>query len=132
MPRCCLFVPRRGVCLQAAGVSIEGHPDSLYNSVYKQDATHEGWPILVNSAGVYCYRHVATEKWLLHDSFTPESGTCCSCIDSPDGPLPVGPQSWAVGTVGGATGDMEVRTLTVTLLVRQHNNHHQSRAAGLV
>ena len=50
----------RGVCLrQAKAVSIEGHPEPAYNSVYTHDSTHEGWPVLKNAHGRYCYRYNA-------------------------------------------------------------------------
>ena len=101
------------MCLrQAKGVSIEGHPSAAFNGLYTHDSTHEGWPVLKNASGMYCYRRVPTDRWFLRNQFTPDSDNCTASIVAKEGPLPVGAHTWQVG-VGGKWVD---RTLTVALV----------------
>ena len=101
-----------GVCLrQAKAVSIEGHPDPLYNGVYTHDSTHEGWPVLKNAKGMYCYRCTPTDEWVLHNKFTPDKASCMAGVVSTEGTLPVGARAWWCR----ASGKWVQRTITVTL-----------------
>eukprot|EP01045_Picozoa_sp_COSAG04_P051996 COSAG04_NODE_21920_length_364_cov_1.362264_1_plen_101_part_01 len=81
---------------QAKAVSIEGHPHPPYNGVYTHDSTHEGWPVLKNARGMYCYRHTPKDQWLLNSKFTPDKGNNHSNIEAKEGPLPVGAHTWQV------------------------------------
>eukprot|EP01045_Picozoa_sp_COSAG04_P011042 COSAG04_NODE_697_length_11055_cov_5.640471_10_plen_253_part_00 len=100
------------VCLrQAKAVSIEGHPQADCNGVYTHDSTHEGWPVLKNAKGIYCYRRTPTDSWLLSD--TPHGDLCGGSIVAKEGPLPVGAHTWLVWSDKFMDG-----TLTVGLLVR--------------
>ena len=99
---------------QAKAVSIEGHPLAAHNGLYTHDSTHEGWPVLKNPKGMYCYRHTATDKWFLRGSFDPDSDRSVANIVAKEGPLPVGAHTWQV-VVDGKHVD---GTLTVGLLVR--------------
>ena len=110
------------VCLvQAKAVSIEGHPNAAYNGLYTHDSTHEGWPVLKNAKGRYCYRHAPRDEWLLtsgsrlrilRQKFDPGSVTCAACIVAKEGPLPVGARAWKVAV----DGKLVDGTLTVGLL----------------
>ena len=73
--------------------SLAGHPTAAYNGRYMVDSMHEGWPVLKNADGMYCYRHTATGSWYLNDAFTPDSHNCCTYITNED-PLPVGAHTW--------------------------------------
>ena len=101
----------------ARGVSIEGHPDPDFNGLYKHDSMHEGWPVLKNAKGMYCYRHTPSDRWYLGDKFTPDERACYAYIVATEGTLPVGAHMWRVAqrqTVG-----WHQHTLTATLLVGQ-------------
>ena len=107
------------MCLrQAKAVSIEGHPLAEYNDLYAHDSTHEGWPVLKNARGNYCYRHTPNDSWFLRDRFTPDEDQASAFIVAKEGPLPVGAQAWQLGPSTLGTADWEGRTLTVGLLVR--------------
>ena len=107
------------VCLrQAKAVSIEGHPTPSFNGVYTHDSTHEGWPVLKNAKGMYCYRHAPADKWLLWDWFTPDDPKSNARIVAKEGPLPVGAHTWQLGPSTLGTAGWEGHTLTVGLLVR--------------
>ena len=97
---------------QAKAVSIEGHPDPLYDGLYTHDSTHEGWPVLKNARGKYCYRHTPSDKWSLASEFDPDKAMCNATVKAEAGPLPVGAHTWKVG-VGGKSVE---RTLTVALV----------------
>ena len=100
--------------MQAKAVSIEGHPVAVYNGLYTHDSTHEGWPVLKNAGGMYCFRYTPRDQWLLSHMFTPDEGKSTAYIVSKEGPLPAGAHTWQwAGTV--ADGAWEGRTLTVTL-----------------
>ena len=104
-----------GECLrQAKAVSIEGHPDTTYDGVYTHDSTHEGWPVLKNAKGKYCYRYTPRDNWYLSRAFTPDKSGNFGHIVAKEGPLPVGAHTWQVGDGKGGrvTGG---RTLTVGL-----------------
>eukprot|EP01045_Picozoa_sp_COSAG04_P020807 COSAG04_NODE_2175_length_4628_cov_4.893133_3_plen_420_part_00 len=71
------------------GVMIEGHPDSEYNGRYLHDFVQDGWPVLKNDQGIYCYRHTARgqvvgnfkemrERWFLSRVFLPDLLNSCS------------------------------------------------------
>ena len=81
-----------------------------YNGVYAHDSTHEGWPVLKNANGSYCYRHTPDDQWMLTD----DKAMCSAFIEAKEGPLPVGANTWQV--LSGEWGD---GTLTVGLLVRR-------------
>ena len=99
---------------QAKAVSIEGHPDEALNGLYTHDSTHEGWPVLKNASGMYCYRHTPKDQWFLSTEFTPDKDVANAYIVAKEGPLPVGAHTWQVyGNDGWEDG-----TLTVGLLVR--------------
>ena len=97
-----------------AAVSIGGHPDSAINGVYRHDSTHEGWPVLKNARGKYCYRARPWDKWLLWTEFTPDESTCNAYIVAREGLLPVGAHTWRCWVDGKFVDG----TLTVALLVR--------------
>ena len=103
------------MCLwQAKAVSIEGHPDAAFNGLYTHDSTHEGWPVLKNARGMYCYRRSTwREQWFLNDEFTPDLDSRAASIVAKEGPLPVGAHTWQVLV---AAGKWVGRTLTVALL----------------
>jgi hypothetical protein len=73
--------------------SLAGHPTAAYNGRYMVDSMHEGWPVLKNADGMYCYRHTATGSWYLNVAFTPDSHNCYTYINNED-PLPVGAHTW--------------------------------------
>ena len=100
--------------LQVSGILIEGHPTAAYNGVYTHDSTHEGWPVLKNASGKYCYRYKPKDQWFLRNKFKPDDSATNSKIVAKEGPLPVGAQTWQWGD-GKKFHD---RTLTVGLLVR--------------
>ena len=97
---------------QAKAVSIEGHPRPLYNGLYTHDSTHEGWPVLKNAKGRYCYRHTPWDQWHLSDKARHDEDVANANIVAKEGPLPVGAHTWKVG-VGGKGVE---RTLTVALV----------------
>ena len=75
-------------------VSIEGHPQPSYNGLYTHDSTHEGWPVLKNAEGMYCYHYAPLDKWYLKGEFTPNSDMSSASIVANEGPLPVGVHTW--------------------------------------
>ena len=81
--------------------------------MYTHDSTHEGWPVLKNAKGRYCYRHAPTDKWYLNTEFSPDEDLCTANIVAKEGPLPVGAHTWRV-----YSGGLKDFTLTVGLLVR--------------
>ena len=97
---------------QAKAVSIEGHPTADCNGLYTHDSTHEGWPVLKNASGSYCYHYAPKDRWLLNTESTPDEGNAFAAIVAKEGPLPVGAHTWQVW-VGGKWVE---GTLTVTLL----------------
>ena len=101
---------------QAKAVSIEGHPQASFNGVYTHDSTHEGWPVLKNASGNYCYRYTPLDKWFLSGTFTPDEDRCIAAIAAKEGPLPVGAHTWQVPDDSGTR--FVAGTLTVGLLVR--------------
>ena len=104
------------MCLrQAKAVSIEGHPHPPYNGLYAHDSTHEGWPVLKNANGMYCYRHTPRDEWCLWNEFTPDSDLASGYIVAKEGPLPVGAHTWQVAP-DDINGDWEDHTLTVAAL----------------
>ena len=79
-----------------APVSILGHPNEVFNSVYAYHSEHNGSPILPvlkNKAGMYCYRFTPKDRWLLNDQFTPDSDVCHAYIQHVLA-LPIGAQTW--------------------------------------
>ena len=89
--------------------------------MYTHDSTHEGWPVLKNAKGRYCYRYTPGDKWYLRDAFNPDEDLCNAHIVAKEGPLPVGAHTWriapsAVGRPKGS-GFVDI-TFTVGLLVR--------------
>ena len=112
------------VCWQQASVLARDQTGQDQNigrfaGVYKYDSTHEGWPVLKNAKGKYCYRYTPTDKWYLSRAFTPDKSGNYGNIVAKEGPLPAGAHTWQVGDGEGGwvTGG---RTLTVGLLVRPH------------
>ena len=81
---------------QAKAVSIEGHPTATYNGVYTHDSTHEGWPVLKNDKGNYCYRYTPRDQWRLSDRHRPDEDLSDAYIVAKEGPLPVGARTWQV------------------------------------
>ena len=79
---------------RAWAVELQGHPDLSYNGLYAHHSTSEGWPVLKNAAGVYCYRHTPRDQWLLRDKLTPKKPNCNACIVEKDGALPTGTRTW--------------------------------------
>ena len=103
------------MCLvQAKAVSIEGHPIPAFNGLYTHDSTHEGWPVLKNASGRYCYRYTPADEWFLSTKFTPDEALCNAYIVAKEGPLPVGAHTWNVSPED-PDADWEQHTLTVTL-----------------
>ena len=79
-----------------APISILGHPNEVFNSVYAYHSEHNGSPILPvlkNKAGMYCYRFTPKDRWLLNDQFTPDSDVCHAYIQDVLA-LPIGAQTW--------------------------------------
>ena len=56
----------------ASGISVAGHPQPAFNGLYTHDSTHEGWPVLKNASGMYCYRYTPADRWLLRNVLTPD------------------------------------------------------------
>jgi hypothetical protein len=107
--------------LQSLGFALEGHPDADFNGAYRKVSEHKGWPVLRNGAGMFCYRREPTDRWRLSDKHTPDESACNSYINSVEGPLPVGTQTWNVSpaVVGKPKGSGFVDIpFTVTVLVR--------------
>ena len=77
---------------------------------------HDGWPVLKNAGGRYCYRNRVHDAWFLYSKFAPDSLTCAAYIVAEDGPLPVGAHTWKVAVRCGATATVVDSRLTVTLV----------------
>ena len=99
---------------QPLGFVLEGHPLPAYNGAYRKVSEHKGWPVLRNGAGMFCYRYEPTDRWYLNAEHTPDSGACFSAIESAEGPLPIGAQTWRCYV----DGECVERSLSVTVLVR--------------
>ena len=56
----------------SAGIKIQGHPTATYNGVYRVTSEHNGYPVMKNDAGMYCYYYSAIGKWFLWKEFTPD------------------------------------------------------------
>ena len=39
--------------------------------MYTRDSTHDGWPVLKNAKGKYCYRYAPDYQWYLDQDLTP-------------------------------------------------------------
>ena len=102
---------------QAKDVSIEGHPYPAYNGVYSHDSTHEGWPVLKNARGMYCYRYTPRDQWLISMYFTPDSNNCNAHVTASEGPLPVGVHTWRLAPSVLGTAGWEGRAVTVALVL---------------
>ena len=101
---------------QVKGVSIVGHPIAAYNGVYTHDSTHEGWPVLKNASGRYCYRCTPRDQWLLAaPGYDPVKGTGTANIVAKEGPLPVGARTWQCWV----RRKWVERTLTVALVLAE-------------
>ena len=70
---------------------------------------HEGWPVLKNANGRYCYRYTSGDAWYLSVEFQPDEDICSAGIVA-EGPLPVGAHTWQCWV-----DKWDDRTLTVTL-----------------
>ena len=103
--------------MQIKAVSVAGHPFPTFNGMYTHDSTHDGWPVLKNANGRYCYRYSDGDQWLLTDEFNPSSSVCSACIAAQEGPLPVGARAWRIADGKGGWMDGGCM-LTVTPLVR--------------
>eukprot|EP01045_Picozoa_sp_COSAG04_P025545 COSAG04_NODE_3371_length_2880_cov_7.944984_3_plen_110_part_00 len=98
--------------LESKTVSIEGHPIVSYNGLYTHNSEHEGWPVLKNTKGRYCYRHTPMDTWMLSDDTADFSeGIGSAQIVTSEGPLPVGAHAWWVWV----DQKWQEGTLTVTL-----------------
>ena len=100
---------------QAKAVSIEGHPNPSYNGFYTHDSTHDGWPVLKNASGMYCYRHTPNDQWLLSAELTPDDDLSNAHIVAEEGPLPVGAHTWGCYVNPDGEWKWEDHTLTVAL-----------------
>ena len=100
----CLVIPACFLCVglpfhmlvcvvQSVGFLLQGHPGS-YNGVYRKVSEHNGWPVLQNAEGRYCYRFQLSDAWFLEAKFTPEIDRHHARIVSSEGPLPSGDQTW--------------------------------------
>ena len=98
----------------SSGISVAGHPKGDFNGLYTHDSTHEGWPVLKNAKGRYCYRYKATDSWRLSDKARHDEDASMAKIVAKEGPLPVGAHTWQVAS----RGEWVDGTLTVGLLVR--------------
>ena len=90
-------------------VLIEGLVPGI-DGVYRQELTHEGWPVLKNKSGVFCCRFKEKEAWRLNRSgtFKPSSkqGIAVVAAGSAAGWCPrldVLPRRW----MGGAYPDAD-------------------------
>eukprot|EP01045_Picozoa_sp_COSAG04_P027823 COSAG04_NODE_4155_length_2266_cov_1.691278_2_plen_465_part_00 len=103
----------------ASGISIAGHPTAAFNGVYTHYSTHEGWPVLKNASGMYCYRYTPEDRWFLSSTFTPDLAQGNASIVAKEGLLPVGAHTWKISAsaLGKPSGSgREGRTLTVALV----------------
>ena len=87
----CYPLPPRA---QSLGFALEGHPLPDFNGAYRKVSEHKGWPVLRNGAGMFCYRYEPYDQWYLNVEHTPDSDTRNSWIESAEGPLPSGAQTW--------------------------------------
>eukprot|EP01045_Picozoa_sp_COSAG04_P039527 COSAG04_NODE_11128_length_729_cov_0.696825_1_plen_223_part_01 len=92
-------LPAAGQKPEATGFLLESHPKPDHNGVYRLHSEHEGWPVLKNAKGRYCYRCVATDKWFLRGEFKPDENSAVAYIVATEGPLPVGAHTWRVWDV---------------------------------
>ena len=105
-------LPAAGERPQPTGFLLEGHPLPEFSGVYRLESEHEGWPVLRNGRGRFCYRYTRESQWRLSSRHRPTEDRSNSNIDAPDGRLPTGQHLWrcCVDKVFSS------RTLTVTLL----------------
>ena len=82
-----------------------------YNGLYTHHSTHEGWPVLRNAKGFYCYRYAPVDQWYLSDEFAPDGDSSFAAIVAKGGALPVGAHTWWCWV----DGEWKERTLTATL-----------------
>ena len=100
--------------MQAKAISINGHPIADANGVYAHHSTHEGLPVLKNTAGIYCYRYTAADEWRLSNDQADFSRDLCNSKIATTGALPAGDHTWTCSV----DGKPEDHTLTTSLLVR--------------
>ena len=107
--------------LLGKSVTIKGHSRAKFNGVYTHDSEHEGWPVLKNAKGIYCYHYKQLEQWVLFSSHDLATDFTDAYIKAPDGPLPLGAAVWQCW-VGGdrqknrlAEGSWVRKKLTLTL-----------------
>ena len=104
----------RAALEDVTAISIEGAPlvrITPTDGVYRLHSEHEGWPVLKNARGMYCYRYMPRDEWFLRDEFTTDESACYAAIEAEEGPLPVGAHTWRVS----GDNDWEEHALTVTL-----------------
>ena len=78
-----------------SGLKVEGHPLAYYNGVYRVTAEHDGWPVMKNANGRFCYYYAEQNCWFLWKEFTPEKTTCKAYIAAAaDGTMPMGGNDW--------------------------------------
>jgi hypothetical protein len=78
-----------------SGLKVEGHPLAYYNGVYRVTAEHDGWPVMKNAKGLFCYYYAEKNWWFLWKAFTPEKTTCKAYIAAAaDGTMPMGGNDW--------------------------------------
>ena len=99
----------------AAAFQITGNLHAPYDGLYKLVAEHDSFPYFQSQNGRHLFRHVPTGKWYLRQKFEPDSASRLSEIAAPDGPVPVGSQSW---TTWNGKADVEV-ALVVTAVSRE-------------
>mgnify|MGYP002880873983 CR=1 FL=1 len=80
--------------------------------MYTHDSTHEGWPVLKNASGSYCYRYAPHDQWRLSDKARHDEDSANANIVAKEGPLPVGAHTWQVAV----DGKWERHTLTAALV----------------
>ena len=93
------------------GLTIEGHPLATYNGVYRVTCERDGWPVLKNAAGIFCYHYAENHQWFLRNKFTPESVLRNSYIAAAaDGTIPMGGNVWKYYTTEDGWSDKWVTT----------------------
>jgi hypothetical protein len=79
----------------SVGMVLEGHAVAAYNGAYRRVSEHEGWPVLKNESGRWCFMHIGiVESWCLGTEPSHHYGVCSSRIVAENALLPIGGQMW--------------------------------------
>ena len=75
----------------------------------------DGWPVMTNAGGRFCYYHSGNCQWFLWTEFTPDKDMKNAYIAAAvDGTMPMGAQTWQYFTTEAGWKDQTITASLVT------------------